>query len=191
MGHPALLIVTGHPATGKTTIARCLAKSLHLPLIAKDLLKETLFDSLGWQDRAWSQEIGVAALSLLYQMADTILAAGMPLIVESIFRPELDLARMHDLARRRPFTPVQLLCVASGEVMAQRYVARLGGGQRHPGHCETLDPAVLEGLRSLGPAEPLPLGGSLRIVDTSDPAKLDLDGLVDWAYACLVQAHER
>jgi adenylylsulfate kinase-like enzyme len=43
---PTLIIVTGHPATGKTTLSRALASGLRLPLLSKDTFKELMFDGL-------------------------------------------------------------------------------------------------------------------------------------------------
>ena len=47
MSKPLLFVITGRPATGKTTLARRLAVDLRLPLIHKDGLKESLYDALG------------------------------------------------------------------------------------------------------------------------------------------------
>ena len=44
---PMLLVVTGLPCTGKTTLGKYLASQLKLPFIHKDGIKETLFDLLG------------------------------------------------------------------------------------------------------------------------------------------------
>lgn len=42
-----LIIINGLPGTGKTTIAKPLASKLGFPLIAKDGIKEFLFDTVG------------------------------------------------------------------------------------------------------------------------------------------------
>jgi 2-phosphoglycerate kinase len=55
MHRPLLVIITGPPAAGKTTLGRQLAGALSLPFIHKDGIKEILFDVLGWRDRAWSR----------------------------------------------------------------------------------------------------------------------------------------
>lgn len=181
MAPPALLIVTGHPATGKTTLAFALAAELGLPLVSKDALKEALFDTAGRRDRDWSRQIGCVALTLLYRLVEQHLALGRSPIVESNFRPDLDTPRMLRLRARLPFRPVQLRCVASPAVMVERYLARIAACERHPGHCERPDAASVALVQGLGWIEPLALGGPLLTVDTTDPATLDLAAVVRWA----------
>ena len=65
-----LIIVTGPSATGKTSLAERLSEDLSIPLIAKDTIKEQLFNSLGWSDRAWSRKIGGASYDLGYIIRD-------------------------------------------------------------------------------------------------------------------------
>jgi len=69
---PVALIITGAPASGKSTLGRQLAAALSLPYLSKDLFKETLFDSLGWQDRAWSQRLGGTSMALLFRSAEAL-----------------------------------------------------------------------------------------------------------------------
>ena len=67
---PILILVTGPPAAGKTTIARRLSEFLSLPLIAKDDIKERLFNGLGISTKEWSQKIGGLAFDLTYALVE-------------------------------------------------------------------------------------------------------------------------
>ena len=89
MPRPCLVIVTGPPGSGKTTLARRLARDLRLPLIAKDDIKETLFDALGWRDREWSMRLGHASTEVQYHMLARELDAGQSVVAESAFIPPL------------------------------------------------------------------------------------------------------
>src|ERR671929_100801 len=88
MPKPLLLIVSGPPAAGKTTLGRRIARDLQLPFIAKDDIKETLFERLGWGDLALSRQFGRASYDLLYLFAEAQLMAGRSLALESNFSPE-------------------------------------------------------------------------------------------------------
>src|SRR5262245_13500660 len=110
MAQPSLIIVTGLPATGKTTLARRLAADLRLPLVTKDEIKERLFDQLGWHDRAWSLRLGQATYDLLYYFVEALLAAGCSAIVEGNFHPAEAAARFRALHDRYPFAPIQIVC---------------------------------------------------------------------------------
>ena len=40
VNHPFLIVVTGRPAAGKTTLAHTLAQAIRCPLISRDEIKE-------------------------------------------------------------------------------------------------------------------------------------------------------
>jgi len=42
-----LIVVTGRPGSGKTTLAHTLAKAIHCPLISRDEIKEGLVNTTG------------------------------------------------------------------------------------------------------------------------------------------------
>jgi adenylate kinase family enzyme len=84
-----LIIVSGPPGAGKTTLARWVAKELSLPLFARDNIKELLFDTFGWSNRQWSRKLGLVSWKLLYHLLEEMLKANQSLVVESNFRKEL------------------------------------------------------------------------------------------------------
>lgn len=175
---PLVVIVLGLPGAGKTTIARRLAQDLRLPLIAKDDLKETLFDAVGWSDRDWSRQLGAATYPLIYHLLEVQLAAGCSLIVESNFDRQRATGEFLALRARHSFRPAQVLCSAASQVLLARFKARAESGERHPGHVDHLNYAEFEETLRRGPAEPLAIGGPVFEVDTSDWAAVDYADLL-------------
>ena len=141
-----LIIVTGMPAAGKSTLANWLAEQLGIPYISKDAIKEILFDALGWSDRQWSQRLGAASIELMYYFARTALMSGGSIILENTFRPDLASTRLSDLARQANASTIQIICRASTEAVYRRFRQRAEAGLRHPGH---LDLQILDGTKPL------------------------------------------
>src|SRR6185437_15038538 len=71
-GPVTLIVVSGAPATGKSTIAAALSTELRWPLLPLDPLKETLADVLGLGeglgDEHWSDSLGDASAALIFRL---------------------------------------------------------------------------------------------------------------------------
>ncbi|HEX8918642.1 MAG TPA: AAA family ATPase [Chloroflexota bacterium] len=173
MRNPIVLIITGHPATGKTTLGVRLAADLSLPFFSKDGVKESLFDTLGWLDRAWSKRLGHATYGILYYIAETMLAAGASFAVESNFDPVTANVEFLRLKTLYPFRPVQVLCRADGSVLLERFRQRDLVGERHPGHVDQTTMDELNGRILGGDLAALSVGGPVIRVDTTDLTALD------------------
>jgi predicted kinase len=157
-----LVYVSGAPGSGKTTLAGPLAAALGYALLAKDTIKETLYDALGAPapapapdpDRAWSRRLGGAAMELIWTLATRAPAV----VIEANFRPYSEYER----GRLTAFGGgvVEVHCQCPGEVAVARYNAR----SRHPVH-------VLETMTVEAMAEyDIPVGiGALVTVDTTVP----------------------
>lgn len=59
---PLFVVVSGPPASGKSTLAPVLAGELGLPLVAKDTIKEALMSVLPVRDVEASRQVGHAAV---------------------------------------------------------------------------------------------------------------------------------
>lgn len=163
-----VLIITGAPATGKTTIGRRLASDLDLPYIGKDDIKEILFDTIGWKDRAWSRHLAGASYGLMYYVVEQQLAAGLSIAVESNFDRERSTPEFLALQSRHEYRAVQVLCYADGQALMERFVARDHAGLRHPGHIDRDAYQDVEAVLAQGKIEPLALEGPIIEVDTTE-----------------------
>jgi predicted kinase len=153
-----ITLVSGAPGAGKTTLAAELAVALGVPLLAKDLIKETLWDALEAPvgDLGWSRRLGAASMELLWALAERFPAV----ILEANFR----LRSAYEQSRILALSPhvVEVYCWCPPEVAAARYAARAAGPTHHPAHVlPTLAPSLLEEFDR-------PVGvGTLIAVDTT------------------------
>ena len=170
---PKVIIVTGHPATGKTTLAHKFADELNLPLLWKDQTKESLSNTLGTGSDEWSRKSSGATWALLYQHIETLLKANVSFITEANFDPQYANAEWKRLASRYDFRPIQVLCESDPDVLLQRYIGRIQSGKRHAGHVDvSKDPAFLASIKQ--PFDWVHLSGPRIKIDTTDFAKVNL-----------------
>jgi len=160
-----MVVVTGVPASGKTTLATALRSQLGWPLISKDIVKEALFDALGTGDLEWSQRLGRAGHAVMYSVATTC----PQVILEAHFQRGVAEPELLALDRRI----VQIYCRCPVDVAVERYRRRIGDPDRHAGHLpEHQSDQVIERWMNDVPA-PLDLPNSLLIdVDTTGPVDI-------------------
>jgi predicted kinase len=165
MDEDVVVVVTGIPASGKTTLATALSAQLGWPLISKDVVKEALFDSLGTGDLQWSQQLGRASHVVMYS-----LAALIPrVILEAHFQRGIAEPELLALNRRI----VQVYCRCPVDLAANRYRRRIDDPGRHAGHlAEHQSDGVIERWMNDAPT-PLDLPNALLVeVDTIGPVDI-------------------
>ena len=166
------IVVSGLPASGKSTLAARLADALGLPLLDKDDILEALFGGAG--------EIDAAKRTQLSRMSDDVLAriarASQGAVIVSHWRHEnsegasgTPVAWLKGL----PGTVVEVYCVCPPEIAERRFRLR----KRHPAHHDGDRAAGLgEQMRRLAERGPLLIGRTVT-VRTDEP--YDFDGLFE------------
>jgi len=117
-GFRGFVVVSGPPASGKSTLAPALAAELDLPLLAKDVIKDALVDVLGAPDLPRSRELGRAAVQVLLAVAGT---AGRG-VLESVWYPYARAA-----LAALPGPTVEVFCRCDPDVLKARFAARAAG----------------------------------------------------------------
>ena len=175
---PLLIVVSGAPGTGKTTVGREIATALRIPYHNKDLIKESLFDSLGTRDREWSAKLGVASITLLFKLIESHLQVGQSVVAESNFYMEFDPPRFKRLRDAYALTIVEVHCETEKEALFARLRRRDSSGERHPGHETSQMLDVIGEALANGVFGPLELGGRVIRVDTTDFDRVDYAGVI-------------
>jgi hypothetical protein len=69
VSQPLFVVVSGPPASGKSTVAPALARQLGLPLVAKDTIKDALVSVLPVPDVEASRQLGRGAVAAMLAVA--------------------------------------------------------------------------------------------------------------------------
>ena len=159
-----IVMISGSPGAGKTTLARPLARALGMPLFAKDSIKERIHDALaepGPVQTRWSRRLGAAAMEMLW-----LLAADAPAcVLEANFWAGHEQQNDALRALSRGGKLVEVYCTAPKEVVMQRFRERAAAGERHAVHPDT-ELSIERWERDW--SVPVGIGQVLR-VDTSAP----------------------
>lgn len=151
------VVVSGPPASGKSTLAPVLADELNLPLLAKDTIKDALMSVMPVPDVDASRQIGRAAVRAMLA-----LAANSPpgAVIESNFYRSV--ARDDLLAL--PGRVIEIFCRCDAATAADRYRTR--AGTRHAGHFDSV--RTSEELWNDEVSEPVAGGWPLLEVNTNE-----------------------
>ncbi|HEU4348384.1 MAG TPA: ATP-binding protein [Actinoplanes sp.] len=166
MPSPTLIVVSGPPGAGKTTLAHTVAAAIGCPAICRDEIKEGMVHARPGYGPSLSDELNRRTLAAFFDVLRLLLGAGVTVVAEAAFQDRLwrpGLESLLDLATVRI-----IRCTASAEVARKRIARRLEEDLHRAAHDdrEYLEARTIDG-KSLGTFSWITLSTPSFQVDTS------------------------
>jgi len=168
-----LVLINGMPGSGKTWLSERLAARLDYPLLARDTVKEAIYDALpqpeGLDPLTWSRIVGGSAFEVLWRVAPSL---GARCVLEGNFLRNFSAHHILELNDH----PTEIYLEAPTAVLHARHHARVT--ERHGTHQPYPLPTIEDIETAAAGWGPLDLGGPIIRVDTSQP--VDVEAIAEW-----------
>ena len=145
-----LIIMTGAPASGKSSIAETVGRKLGIDMISKDGYKIEVFEKYGFTNHAEKKKLSIKGEEIMYETIEDYITKDVDLIVDNNFK--------HFNVMRKIIKRVTnnvdircVYCVADYEILAKRYNERIRHGNRHQALYTLNQYPVIDGVSEFHP----------------------------------------
>lgn len=145
-----LIIMTGAPASGKSSVADEVGKKLGIDVISKDGYKIELFEKYGFTNHAEKKKLSIRGEEILHETIKKYVDEDKDIIVDNNFKNFNIVREILENAKNT----VDVRCVyyfADYEILANRYNERINKGKRHTALYTLNQYPVIEGVSEFHP----------------------------------------
>lgn len=179
MTRPAtLVVVSGPPGAGKTTLAHALAGALDWPAVCRDGIKERLASGIGGADAA--EELDLKTLRMFFDTLGELLESGVSLVAEAAFQDRLWRPGLEPLQGLADIRVVR--CFAEPGLARERITRRAAAVPSRAVHADAdLLHRIAVGQQPIESWVPIALDVPCLVVNTTQGWNPSLDRIVEFA----------
>jgi len=176
-----LIIVTGYPASGKTTFASKLSNILHIPFFNLDSIKTSIgkvIDVNNWED---SIRLGKSSFFVLMYIIENLMKVSKPIIIENSFIQEHEIEIKY-LSEKYEYETLTYFLKCDLQILHKRFIEREYSLERNKSN-------KIFGLwddysifaRDIKLFGNFNIGNKIIDIDTSDIININYDNYIDIA----------